>query len=317
MHRSSESIASLAAALAKAQSELVNPEKSLIGSVKRAADDDAERLFRYALLASGLEIVRKTLGQHEIATVQTTALDQSAGTVNLTTVLAHASGQWISSDWPICAIADSAEPHRMGAALTYARRYALFTLVGIAGEDDLDAPGLLTPTQKASAPQKPSGNRRGQLRSIERGLLKFFEVFATFVHALLSNKFSIRQTQGLQLIQRSRHEHSDASWTRVKKPPDKVAQPCSILLPAKKEPRLAHKFVEYDTNSSASRRNSVLKGLDAQWSTVPPAAVTRQKGRRLTRNTASNTKIRRSSRHNLVEKSSPMKSLTFKGGNGE
>ena len=84
--------------------------------------------------------MRKTLGQHEIATVQTTALDQSAGMVNLTTMLAHASGEWIASDWPVCAIADMAYPQRMGAALTYARRYALFTLVGIAGEDDLDAP---------------------------------------------------------------------------------------------------------------------------------------------------------------------------------
>ena len=62
--------------------------------------------------------------------------------VNLTTMLAHASGEWIASDWPICPIAETANPQRMGAALTYARRYALFTLVGIAGEDDLDAPDL-------------------------------------------------------------------------------------------------------------------------------------------------------------------------------
>src|SRR5262249_53038096 len=78
----------------------------------------------------------------EIATIQTTAIDQAAGLVNLTTVLAHASGEWIASDWPVCPIADIASPQRMGAALTYARRYALFTLVGIAGEDDLDAPDL-------------------------------------------------------------------------------------------------------------------------------------------------------------------------------
>src|SRR5262249_29708952 len=84
----------------------------------------------------------KTLGQHEIATLQTTAIDQTAGTVNLTTTLAHASGEWIASDWPVCPIAETANPQRMGAALTYARRYALFTLVGIAGEDDLDAPDL-------------------------------------------------------------------------------------------------------------------------------------------------------------------------------
>jgi hypothetical protein len=60
----------------------------------------------------------------------------------LTTTLAHASGEWIASDWPVCPIAETANPQRMGAALTYARRYALFTLVGIAGEDDLDAPDL-------------------------------------------------------------------------------------------------------------------------------------------------------------------------------
>jgi ERF superfamily len=154
MHRSSQSIASLAAALAKAQCQLTNPEKSLIGSIKTDAGGDAagpERLFRYASLASGLDIVRKTLGQHEIATVQTTAIDQAAGTVNLTTVLAHASGEWISSDWPVCTVADSEQPHRMGAALTYARRYALFTLVGIAGEDDLDAPDLVNPRQSSSS----------------------------------------------------------------------------------------------------------------------------------------------------------------------
>jgi hypothetical protein len=64
--------------------------------------------------------------------MQTTAIDQTAGIVNLTTVLAHSSGEWIASDWPVCAISETAAPHRMGAALTYARRYALFTLVGIA-----------------------------------------------------------------------------------------------------------------------------------------------------------------------------------------
>src|SRR5271163_3747914 len=141
LHRSSESIGVLAAALAKAQAILVNPEKSLTGTIKLdVGGRGAERSFRYAPLSSGLEIVRKTLSQHEIATVQSTAIDQAAGTVNLTTMLAHASGEWIASDWPVCMVADTATPHRMGAALTYARRYALFTLVGIAGEDDLDAP---------------------------------------------------------------------------------------------------------------------------------------------------------------------------------
>jgi hypothetical protein len=142
MPRSSESVAALASALAKAQAELINPEKSLTATIRTGRPGDGERSFRYAPLSSGLDIVRKTLGQHEIATLQTTAIDQTAGMVNLTTTLAHASGEWIASDWPVCPIAETANPQRMGAALTYARRYALFTLVGIAGEDDLDAPDL-------------------------------------------------------------------------------------------------------------------------------------------------------------------------------
>jgi len=162
MQRSSPSIASLVAALAKAQAELVNPEKSLVATIRSDGPRGTEQTFRYAPLSSGLDIVRKTLGQHEIATVQTTAIDQTAGVVNLTTVLAHSSGEWIASDWPVCAISETATPHRMGAALTYARRYALFTLVGIAGEDDLDAPDLTTPTQKTPGPEQPvrSGNSR-------------------------------------------------------------------------------------------------------------------------------------------------------------
>src|SRR5215207_4848266 len=156
MHRSSESVAALAAALAKAQAELVNPEKSLTAIIPGGRPGERERSFRYAPLSSGLDIVRKTLGQHEIATVQTTAVDGAAGVVNLTTMLAHASGEWIASDWPVCAVAEMASPQRMGAALTYARRYALFTLVGIAGEDDVDAPDLC-----GAAPDRwPPGNDR-------------------------------------------------------------------------------------------------------------------------------------------------------------
>ena len=142
MHRSSETIGAIAAALAKAQGELSNPEKSLIATIRSPFPREADRTFRYASLASGLDIVRKSLGQQEIATIQTTAIDQATGQIQLTTLLAHASGEWISSDWPVCAISETSAPHRMGAALTYARRYALFALVGIAGEDDLDAPDL-------------------------------------------------------------------------------------------------------------------------------------------------------------------------------
>src|SRR3954447_7744965 len=165
MHRCSDSIGAIAAALAKAQGELTNPEKSLVATIRSPFPREADHSFRYASLASGLDIVRKSLGRHEIATIQTTAIDQEAGHIRLTTLLAHASGEWISSDWPVCPIGETASPHRMGAALTYARRYALFALVGIAGEDDLDAPDL-EPSPTLTTPAKhsqtgPKGRKPG------------------------------------------------------------------------------------------------------------------------------------------------------------
>src|SRR5207302_5740392 len=163
MHRASETIGAIAAALAKAQAELTNPEKLLVATIRSPFPREPERTFRYAPLASGLDIVRKTLGRHEIAAVQSTEIDKEAGLIRLTTILAHASGEWLSSDWPASAIAETAAPHRMGAALTYARRYALFTLVGIAGEDDLDAPDLNVRPGPAGAPNGKEGLAQGSV----------------------------------------------------------------------------------------------------------------------------------------------------------
>jgi hypothetical protein len=157
MQHSSTSVGALAAALAKAQAEIANPEKSLTATIVSPFPREGSRTFRYAPLSSGLDLVRKCLGQHEIATVQTTAIDRDSGLIKLTTTLVHASGEWVSSDWPVCPLTETATPHRLGAALTYARRYALFTLVGIAGEDDLDAPDLV-PANGPSASQDVSAS---------------------------------------------------------------------------------------------------------------------------------------------------------------
>src|SRR5437588_10203906 len=156
MQHCSTSVGALAAALAKAQAEIANPEKSLTATIISPFPREGSRTFRYAPLSTGLDLVRKCLGQHEIATVQTTAIDSDRGLIRLTTTLVHASGEWVSSDWPVCPVTEVATPHRMGAALTYARRYALFTLVGIAGEDDLDAPAAgPAPEERNAASENP------------------------------------------------------------------------------------------------------------------------------------------------------------------
>ncbi|MGY3343516.1 ERF family protein [Bradyrhizobium sp. USDA 4470] len=163
MHQASEHIGAIAAALARAQAELTNPEKTLTAQIRSPFLRDDDRTFHYASLASGLDIVRKTLSRHEIAIIQTTRTDVTTGTIHLTTLLAHASGEWISSDWPVCASKDVEAPHRMGAALTYARRYALFALVGIAGEDDLDAPDTVASPPVAAPPNLKASPRKGVL----------------------------------------------------------------------------------------------------------------------------------------------------------
>jgi hypothetical protein len=166
MQHSSNSVGALAAALAKAQAEIANPEKSLTATIISPFPREGSRTFRYAPLSTGLDLVRKCLGQHEIATVQTTAIDGDRGLIRLTTTLVHASGEWVSSDWPVCPVSETAAPHHLGAALTYARRYALFTLVGIAGEDDLDAPDLspaVVPPASQNGPPKPNQGSGGFL----------------------------------------------------------------------------------------------------------------------------------------------------------
>jgi hypothetical protein len=163
MHRSSETMGAIATALAKAQAELQNPEKTLTATLRVR---DGERTFRYASLACGLDLVRKCLGRHEIAVMQTTAVDQ--GQITLTTLLVHSSGEWVSSLWPVCAAIEPSA-HLKGAYLTYARRYALFALVGIAGEDDVDSPDLpQAETQVLPAEQeanRPNRNNDPSTRS--------------------------------------------------------------------------------------------------------------------------------------------------------
>jgi len=168
MQRSSESVGALAAALAKAQAEIANPEKSLTATIVSPFPREGSRTFRYAPLSSGLDLVRKCLGQHEIATIQATAIDQETSLIRLTTTLVHASGEWVSSDWPVCPVSETAAPHRLGAALTYARRYALFTLVGIAGEDDIDAPDLSVAGISLEAEKDPRSTQQSPAEQVTR-----------------------------------------------------------------------------------------------------------------------------------------------------
>jgi ERF superfamily len=231
MPRSSETVAALASALAKAQVELVNPEKSLTATIRSGRPGEGERSFRYAPLSSGLDTVRKTLGQHEIATLQTTAIDQTAGMVHLTTTLAHASGEWIASDWPVCPIAETANPQRMGAALTYARRYALFTLVGIAGEDDLDAPDICMPAPVTGVSTTGSSTGGLQLPPQTRGDGKIRGAAKTASPTvLLTDESTVLRDRLLSEIVELASQDSAATWAGGALPAKNTLTACDAKL---------------------------------------------------------------------------------------
>jgi hypothetical protein len=209
VHRSSEHIGAIAAALAKAQGELINPAKTLVATVQSPFPRETDRTFRYASLASGLDIVRKALSQHEIAAIQTTAIDPATGQVFLTTLLAHSSGEWISSDWPVCASSETSAPHRMGAALTYARRYALFALVGIAGEDDRDATDLLIDApvpEQTGGTENPKSEKRPPKGMLHRPALLDRRQSAILKDRLLAEMASLKAAD------------DSASWARENLP---------------------------------------------------------------------------------------------------
>ena len=110
MRAASDSIAQLAAAMAKAQSELINPVKSLTAILEGNRNGGGAICYKYAPLSSGLDIIRKTLGKYELTAIQTTHIDRERGLLLLTTTIAHASGEWISSLWPVCHIVDIGIP---------------------------------------------------------------------------------------------------------------------------------------------------------------------------------------------------------------
>lgn len=120
----SEQINEIAAALAKAHGEMDNPVKDAVNPHFGKA---------YADLSGGLNAVRGPLSKYGIAVVQATRIEND-GWLVLDTRLVHSSGQWIGSEYPVCKL--PVPPQQAGSALTYARRYALFALAGVAGEDD-------------------------------------------------------------------------------------------------------------------------------------------------------------------------------------
>lgn len=147
----SENINEIAKALAAAQGEIRNPPKNREAKVKGESKSgkEYEYKYRYADISDVLDSVRPVLSKHEIAVAQPTVLDGNV--LILQTKLVHSSGQWLSSDYPVCSI--NGDHQKMGGALTYARRYALCSMLGVAADDDNDGQNAERPTAPAKRTQ--------------------------------------------------------------------------------------------------------------------------------------------------------------------
>jgi len=139
----STTIEALAKALSAAQAELTNPKKTHTAHVV-SARTGGKFAYHYADLAEIIEHVRPVLAKHKLAFTQ--LVQASAAETWLETRLIHESGQWIGAEYPLPKLADS---QAMGSAITYARRYSLCAILGIAAEDDEDG-GQATEAQAAA-----------------------------------------------------------------------------------------------------------------------------------------------------------------------
>ncbi len=148
---SSKETAQISAALAKAQPEFETPTKRRTAKVfsKRT---NSTYTYKYADLEDVMKCVRKPLADNELAIVHMT--QEFAGQVELVTRLVHASGEYFQSIYPVKASAD--RPQEMGSAMTYARRYTVSALLGIASEEDDDAQSA----QDATDEPKPGAQRQ-------------------------------------------------------------------------------------------------------------------------------------------------------------
>lgn len=126
----SETTAELFAALAKAQGAIKDPPMKGSGQVGGKAT--AARKYPYALLADIVPVIRAAFAPNGLAFVQHVASEEK----ELRTLITHSSGEWVETAYPIAWAPN--DPQRQGSAATYAKRYALLMVAGIAGDPDDD-----------------------------------------------------------------------------------------------------------------------------------------------------------------------------------
>lgn len=202
----SDTISDLAAALAKAQGAFENPAKDRTVKVK-SKKTGVEYSFSYATFSAVLDTVRKPMADNGLSFVQTTGTDEQGYLI--TTRLLHSSGQWMEFNTPVF-VSDEGGPQAFGSGVTYAKRYALTSLLGVTADEDddgnsaegnqFDMRSRPPNAPRPQAPQRPAQPSSGQ-RAISASVND--EAAETFT------------SQSIEAIGKLRHQEELGAWWRT------------------------------------------------------------------------------------------------------
>jgi hypothetical protein len=164
--------AQLFLALSKAQSEFSVPPKN---KVVDFTDKQGRRVYyKYADLADVIDATKQVLTKNGLSVIH--QLVPTATGLNLVTSLNHSSGSELSSHYPLPDPL-SMRPQDFGSALTYARRYSLSSILGIASDEDADgaiSQDMPSPQQEITPPPKQTYQQKGSLT--EKQMHRFFAI---------------------------------------------------------------------------------------------------------------------------------------------
>lgn len=171
MIEKSEQINELAAALAKAQAVFTHVKKDKTARIEMKAG--GAYTYRYADLGSTWDVARKALTDNGLSVVQ--APSYVDGWIELTTMLLHGSGQYISSTMKTRA--SESDVKTLGSAITYLRRYAFSAMTGLVADEDDDGDASVGSTKQSSAPEQKNGNGGQPSKATEKQVKMLFAIW--------------------------------------------------------------------------------------------------------------------------------------------
>ncbi len=207
--RTSDTISELASALAKAQGAFENPTKDREVTVKPKDQSKQPYKFKYATFTAVVDAVRKPLADNGLSFIQ--FIDSDSQGFLITTRLLHASGQWMEFDTPV--FVDQSGAQAFGSGITYAKRYALSTMLGVTADEDDDA-NAAEGNQVDMRSRTPTAPRPTQARPINPPSPQNGKPPLSNANDEAAETFT---AQSIEKIGKFRHQEERTAWWRDNK----------------------------------------------------------------------------------------------------